>query len=276
MSAWDSIILGIIQGLTEFLPVSSSGHLALGQDFLGFQFHDLTIDIVTHLATLIVVLFYFRKLIINLIWKGIEGVKNKKVNLEIRFILLLVVGTLPAAIIGLLFKDFFESLFSNVSVLAYGFMITGIILFLTRNAKSANLNMDYKDFSDLLKEFENWSYKKALFVGCMQAFAIIPAISRSGSTIAAGIFTGLSGQAASAYSFMLAIPTILGASVLVLKDATFTSESAVNYGAGFISGILFGFIGLHLVLRVVRKGKLTYFSYYLWALSAFLLYHLYT
>lgn len=272
MSSFDSIILGIVQGLTEFLPISSSGHLVLAQKYLGIAQHDLAMDMVIHLATLLVLLIYFRKLLTKLTLMGLRDIKERKMSLSSRFILLVIAGTIPTAMIGLAFKDYFESLFSDMSATAYGFIITGFILFFTRNAKSQNLNMDYANFEEILVEFKDWSYGKAVLVGVLQAVAIVPSISRSGITIASGILTGLSGRASSVYSFMLAIPAIAGGSILILKDVTLGVENQISYGLGFIASLIFGFMGLHLVLTFVKKGKLVYFSYYLWALGLFLLF----
>ncbi|MES2770282.1 MAG: undecaprenyl-diphosphate phosphatase [Bdellovibrionota bacterium] len=258
------IILGIVQGLAEFLPISSKGHLVLAQKFLGYEVHDLAYDLVLHLATLLAIFVVFRKFLAHLIAQCWISIKERKMNAGMRLALMVAFATVPAGIIGLKFKSFFESLFGNITVLGYGFIWTGLILFLTRRIKSKSINMISDAPDQLLKEFETVSYGKALIVGCFQCLALLPGVSRSGMTIAAGLFAGMTGGAASVFSFMLSIPTILGAAVLKLSEVENLGERLPSYSIGFVASFIFGLIGLKVVLAAVKKNRLELFAAYVW------------
>lgn len=264
MGFLSDIILGIVQGLAEFLPISSKGHLVLAQKFLGYENHDLAYDLVLHLATLLAIFIVFRKFLAHIIKECFRSIKERKMNSAMRLALMVALATVPAGLIGLKFKSFFESLFGNITVLGFGFIWTGLILIFTKRIKSKSINMISDAPEELLKEFDTISYTKGLIVGCFQAFALLPGVSRSGMTIAAGLFVGMTGGAASVFSFMLSIPTILGAAVLKLKDVTNWSEQLPSYSVGFISSFIFGIIGLKLVLSAVKKNRLELFAGYVW------------
>lgn len=240
----DSVLLGIIQGLTEFLPISSSGHLVFLQSLLGWSAPEIWFDIVLHLATLVAVVFYFRRDIVNVI-----------VN-DRRTIGLIVAGSAPTALIGWFGKDFVEHTFSSVSWAAFFLVITGVLLFLTRHFGKSNKNM---------KDFSVWA---AVVVGVMQGFAILPGISRSGSTIAMGIFLGWEKTQAARFSFLLSIPAILGATILGFKE--FSAQATLpisSYIIGFAAAFISGVAALYVLFRILLRNKLSNFAYYCWIMG---------
>ncbi len=264
MDILGDIILGIVQGLAEFLPISSKGHLVLTQKFLGYEVHDLAYDLVLHLATLLAIFMVFRKFLAHVIQECLRSIRERKINSGMRLALMVALATVPAGIIGLKFKPFFEGLFGNITVLGYGFVWTGLVLIFTKRIKSKSINMISEAPDQLLKEFETVSYGKALFVGVFQSFALLPGVSRSGMTIAAGLFAGMSGGAASVFSFMLSIPTILGAAILKLSEVEDLGARLPGYTIGFIAAFIFGLIGLKVILTAVKKNRLELFAAYVW------------
>ena len=246
MSYLHAIILGIIQGLTEFLPVSSSGHLVIVQSFFkNFKQSGISFDVILHFGTLFSVLIYFRKEIIEIL-----KLKNKK------WLFLIVIATIPAGIVGIFFKDFIENLFNNVKLVSFSLIVTGIILFFSDK------------FGSEIKDDEKITFLDAIIIGIAQAFAIIPGISRSGSTIATGIFCGLKRDVAIKFSFIMSIPAILGAVVLSLKDF---SNININYYpvylAGFLSSLIFGLLALKILTILTKIKNLKYFSFYCWIVA---------
>lgn len=251
MTLIQAILLGIIQGITEFLPVSSSGHLVLFQKIFGVAEPTLTFGIVVHLGTLAAVFAVF--------WKDIVSILRRPFQ---RLTLLLIAGTIPTGIIGVLFKDFFERIFASGRTLGFEFFITGLVLFF-----ADSLSRGYKDV-------EETSYLDAAFVGLMQGAAILPAVSRSGLTISGALFRNMDRDFAARFSFLLSIPAILGAAVFDMKDvleAGAENLDSVSLGAGFIFAAVFGYISIRYMIGILKKGKMRYFSYYVFALGALIL-----
>lgn len=243
MNVLEGFILGIVQGLTEFLPVSSSGHLVLLQRVFGIEKGVLTFDIAVHLATLIAVFFVFRKDIIDIIRKPFS-----------RLPLLIAVGTIPTVVIGVAFKDLFEKLFESGSTLGLEFILTGLILWYADGAKSKN------------KKLDGTTYVDASVIGVAQGIAILPAVSRSGLTIAGALFRGLNREFAAKFSFLMSIPAILGAALL---DGYKLVKGGAELGTGFWPLIIgmtaaaaTGYIAIRFMLKVMSKGSLKVFSYY--------------
>lgn len=265
----DSIIIGIVQGLTEFLPVSSSGHLVIFQKLLNFKEHSITLDLAVHLGTLLSVLTIYYSTIKKTLTDSLISLKTKKNTPGLQLMAVVIAASVPTAIIGLGFKSDFESLFSNILAVATCFFITGGLLFLTKR-KSKESSMAIK--SDMLGEkVKELTFVKAIIIGIVQGFAIAPGISRSGSTIAVGILLGVDRSVAAMFSFMLSMPAILGASLLQFKDVgEWSSDLIATLLVGGATAYIAGIIGLKLVLRFVGKGRLEVFSYYLWALSIYL------
>lgn len=230
------LFLGVIQGFTEFLPVSSSGHLVILQKLLAITDHQLAITVVLHLGTVLALLFFFFKDILKLL-------RNIK---DIALILFITVIT---GIIGILGKDFFEGLFDSVKAVSFSLMVTGVVLLLTRKIRD-----NKKDKVGL---------KDALILGLAQGIAIIPGISRSGITISTLLFRKIESQLAFRFSFLAAIPAILGANLLEAKEIkSALNADFSNLAVGFISSFLSGLLALFLLKRILRMAKFYYFGYY--------------
>ena len=260
MTTADALLLGLIQGLTEFLPVSSSGHLVLGQDLMGLELGGgVAFEVVVHLGTLASVVFVFRKFITEMVFESPAllrpaGWKSRYADRPaFRRLVLLVPATIPAALVGFLGKDALQGLFENPRVVACMLGVTGLILFLP-------LRFGSRDSAGGLLDLP-----RALIMGVAQAAAIIPGISRSGSTITAGLCSGLDREEAGAFSFLMAIPAILGAAVLELGDLEQIGLGAGPLIAGFLAAAVSGYLALLLLLRMVRHGRLWVFSPYLLA-----------
>lgn len=267
MSLLSAIILGIVQGLTEFLPVSSSGHLAVFQHFLGHLEGNLSFDIAVHVGTVLSVLTIYNRTIKKLIMGLYTGIANRNMNASVQLSICIVIGTLPAAFMGYFFKSQFESMFQNLWVVTAGFLFTSLLLFFSRNKGAGNMGSHFLEFDNNIEI--HW--RQALLVGLAQALAIVPGISRAGSTIAMGLITGMSRRTSALLSFMLAIPAILGAAVLQLNEVqSFGTSELRTLLTGIVASYLVGLLGLKLVLAFVKEGRMHYFSYYLWALIAFL------
>jgi undecaprenyl-diphosphatase len=242
------IILGIIQGLTEFLPVSSSGHLVIAQHYLpGFMTAPLPFDVLLHLGTLLSLIIYFfgdiRDIIVSFFRWDREG---SAVNRRMGW--LIVIGTVPAVIVGLLLKDSIETLFSNVTVVPYMFIVTALLLFV-----GERLGRSTRELSSL-------GVRDAVIIGVMQAVAIMPGISRSGSTIAAGLMSGLEKEAAARFSFLLSIPAVFGAFILSARDIT---QFDLSFVVGAVVACLVGLAAIWLTFRFVAAKRLWIFSIYL-------------
>jgi undecaprenyl-diphosphatase len=260
MSLIQAIFLGLLQGLTEFLPVSSSGHLAIAQHFLpGFAQPGVLFDVLLHVATMGAVVFYFRRECLLLASAPFR--RDGQAPLYRRLLVLLLLGSLPTAVIGLLFKDFFIGLFDNLTVVALMLLATGCLLFISERLRRG----------DRREEQLNWT--DALLVGTVQGGAIIPGISRSGSTIAALLLKGVDGETAARFSFLLALPAIFGAALLSLADLQGLDTAAFPaYLTGMLVAFVSGLLSIHFLLAVVRRRRLFAFAFYCWLVgSAFLI-----
>ena len=241
MTIIEAIILGIIQGLTEFLPISSSGHLVLSQVILGIQIPGNDFEVFLHIGTLCSILVVFNNDIKNIL----STLSSKETQ---RFILMIFVGTIPAVIIGLGFKDEIEKLFDNIIVVGFALLFTGITLISSFYFKSENK--------------KNTSIKACL-IGIAQAIAIIPGISRSGITISFALLLGLGARQAAKFSFLLAIPVISGAGILMaidLRDGF--SLDMYNGISGLLTSFFVGVIALKWLLAWLEGGKFHYFGIY--------------
>lgn len=251
MTTIEALLLGIIQGLTEFLPVSSSGHLVIFQHLFGIKEAPLTFDILVHMGTLLAVFIAF--------WTDIAGIIRRPFD---KLTYLILIGIIPAGLAGYFFADIFAKAFESLLVVGLGLIFTGFVLIVSERVANRRW---------IGKNVDEMSYKDALFIGLLQALAIFPGISRSGSTIAAGLLAGLDREFAARFSFLLSIPVILGAGVFQLKDAVLEGlpqAVIVSYTVGTVAAAIFGYLAIILLLRLVRGGKLSYFSYYCWGLAA--------
>ena len=243
-----ALILGLAQGLTEFLPISSSGHLVIGQKLLGFSQPPVLFDILVHVGTLTAVFVFFRKIIWQLTKRTVETIKAKTIPKEATVI---IVGTIPAVIIGFFLNPFLEVIFSSITLVGIALVITSILLFSTVLIKKSDKKINQ------ITKFD------ALVIGILQALAILPGISRSGSTVVAGLWRNLKRETAFTFSFLLSIPAILGAVSLQLTDLKIMdSQQMLPNLVGFISAALSGYLALILFKKAVVNKKLAYFGIY--------------
>ncbi len=245
MTAWQAALLGLVQGLTEFLPVSSSGHLVLVNHLLGIIDKSIVFEIAVHLGTLVAVLVYFRRDLIMVIHDFFKGGPGRRVGWMI------VAASVPTAIIGFGLGDFFESMFEAPRYASVGLLFTSMILFAAERVRQGK------------RELTGIRVLDALIIGTLQGLAIMPGVSRSGSTIAAGLFVGLDRDTAARFSFLLAIPAILGAFVLHAKDfVALPSEMVMPSIIGSVIAMVSGYFAIELLMRIIRSSKLYVFVAY--------------
>jgi len=263
MEILKSIILGIIQGITEFLPVSSSGHLAIMHKILKFDMeNNLFFDTTLHFGTLIAVIFFYRKDILSIILSFYKVVKNyeKTTSLKDNFYkdnnsklgIFIIIAMIPTGIIGILLKDYVEKFAENLLFVGTALIITSIFLTIYELKKNSN------------KSIEKFAVKDAVIIGIMQGAAVFPGISRSGSTIATGKILGLEKELAANYSFLISIPAVLGAFLLQLKDL-FQGEINIDISLfiiGFITSFISGYFSLKFLIWLIKKSGLKIFAVY--------------
>jgi len=256
MSFLQAIILGIVQGITEFLPISSSGHLAILQIFWQLPESSIAFDALLHFGTLGAILAVFYQEI-----KTIVKSKNWSI------IKLIIIGTIPAGLFGLFFQSTIETQFNSPKFIGFAFLITGLFLWLTKFTKAPE-----KTTQQNQDDITNLSWLDALLIGIAQAAALFPGISRSGMTIGAGLLRRLNPDTAYRFSFLLAIPAILGAAIL--QTPNLIQEGQNNYfiyASGALIAFLTGIISLKILAKILKKGQLFCFSYYLFALGIIIL-----
>ena len=265
MTYLNALILGIVQGLTEFLPVSSSGHLVLAQHLLGMRQPELFFDVMLHLATLAAVLVYFRAdlylFLKHLFRSGKQGGADWMSGQgdAAAYLLRLLIATVPAAVAGLLLNDFIESMFASPLVVCADLAVTGTILLAASFAAHGSKSEIHLPL---------W---KIFLIGIAQAVALAPGISRSGSTIAMGLILGLRPTDAARFSFFLAIPAISGAAVLEIakeiNNLNLTLSALAPVIAGMIVAMLSGIAALYLLINALRRGHLVVFAVYCWLVA---------
>ncbi len=262
LSIIKAIILGALQGATEFLPVSSSGHLVIAQDLLGVKLESsslLAFDVCLHFGTLLAVVAVFWRDLVQIIL-GFFGkrygsfasadVPSPRESRKLGWMIIL--GTIPAVIAVLFLDDFFESLVSNPMAAAFMLLVTGTILWLTR-------------FSKVSRSDSGLGWFRTIIIGCAQAAAIIPGISRSGSTISVGLFFGMDRSLAAKFSFLLAVPAILGATVMQLGElSALSNDILLSVIVGTVVAALVGFVCIKWLLALIRRGHFSVFGYYCW------------
>ena len=265
MNLWEGILLGIIQGLTEFLPVSSSGHLVIAQGIMkGFHQQGVLFDVMLHVGTLAAVFFFLRNDVTDILKSLVpkkmlpnpgtyDGVIIKSRR---KLAFLIVIGTVFTGSIGIAFKDSIHRLFESVELAAGMLLVTGVLLFLADRVKNAVRTEGDMNITD------------AVIIGIVQGIALIPGISRSGSTIAFGMFRHINGETAARFSFLLSIPAIIGATVLELDYVESVSPGEmIVYAAGMIAAAVTGFLALKLLFFIIKKRGLRIFAYYCWLLG---------
>jgi len=251
-----TIILGVIQGLTEWLPISSTGHLKLAEHFLGLNV-PILFDITLHIGTLVVIFLFFRQDINNILSAFVRfDFKTEHGKL----IPLIIVGTIPTISIGLVFGEPIESVFQSPLPIAIAFIICGIVLYSAKTGKEKTSNI---------------SYSTALIIGIAQGIAIIPGISRSGATIATALLLGVKREKAFTFSFLLSIPAIIGALGLTLytqfNELTATGLSWVEIFGGMVVAMFVGYLALKILWKILAKKKFHIFAFYCWLLGVVLI-----
>jgi undecaprenyl-diphosphatase len=249
MTFFEAIILGLVQGLTEFLPVSSSGHLVLTQELMGVEDKGVTFEILVHFGTLLSVIIYFWKRLWGLFLSILPPFKEERKE-DRKMIGYLAIASVPAAIVGFSpLKDHFEGAYEKPALVGLLLVLTGAILFLPRLLKT--------------KGTKDVGIKSAIAMGLGQALAILPGVSRSGSTIVSGMVSGTKSSAAAEFSFLMAIPAIAAASLLEVKDLiTIETELLGAYIMGGVVAFLSGLAAIYAVLAAIRRGKFEYFGVY--------------
>jgi len=276
MSILQSIILGIIQGLTEFVPISSSGHLVLVRDVLGWPDSGLGFDVILHLGTLLAVLIYFRKEWIRLIksfFLAVYSLAKPKAadsyNEEDRnLIIMIIIATIPAGLVGLIFGGILSFMFRSIPWVASFLLVTAFFM-IGAEIKHRRYSADQKYQS--IKEISFWD---AAAIGIAQAIAVLPGISRSGATIGAGFFRGLKRSSAAKFSFLLSAPIILGAGLVdiynIIKEGQFDGHWYL-FLFGFVFSFIFGFLSIKYMISYLKTKSLRLFVYYLIGLGIVLL-----
>lgn len=271
MSYIEAIILGIVQGLTEFLPVSSSGHLLMLQHFFGIEADSVLIfTLLLHVGTLISVFFCYW----NDIWELIKElgltiadlVKGRGLRLKVRPVrnlgVMMIVASIPTALIGIFFEDLFESFYTTLLPTGVGLILTGFLLWISERKRNNSITE------------ENMTWKQAVAIGTMQGIAICPGVSRSGSTLFGGLESGLQRDFAVKFAFLISIPSILGS--LLFEGGSGAMDSAIGTEtgpiiAGCIAAALSGVLAIKTMITVVRKLSLRYFSIYVWIVGVCLI-----
>ncbi len=257
MNYLESFILSILQGLTEFLPISSSGHLVLAEHLLGVKKSGIDFEVFVHFGTMLSVLIIFRKDIVGIltsfftkIFKVSELKENFKTDENFKLAILIVWASIPAGLVGILFERKIESIFQNPKLTSAFLIVTGLILISTRLAK----NNPEKDFN----------FASSFLVGVAQAFAILPGISRSGSTITAGMLAGIDGVKSARFSFLLSLPAIFGATLLETKEifefSLFERFPLLLFSA--LISFIAGYIAIKFLFKVISRGNFSLFAYY--------------
>ena len=265
MNWWQAAILGLVQGLTEFLPVSSSGHLVLGQYVLGLdaaQAEDVTFEVFTHFGTALSILTVYHREVWRLIQAAIGSVKSPgtilagyESNADVRTVFFILITLIPTGIVYVLFKDNLEAAFAQPRLVAGMLIVTGLFLLLTRlRGRTAGAITPVKAF----------------VIGIAQSLAMIPGISRSGSTICTAIYQNVNQEEATNFSFLMVLPVIIGASVLKFGDAfgPGATMDIVPMLVGTVIAYLSGIVAIKIVIAFVRKGNLSWFAYYCFAAGA--------
>jgi len=255
----EAAVLGAVQGLTEYLPVSSSGHLVIAQNLFGMKEPSLFFDIVLHMGTLAAVVWFYWKEVAEALSGMVTGAKELRaganwsdVNERVagfRLVFLIVVGTIPTGLIGVLFKDDFESMFGSVRWVGVMLLVTASILFLTRYTSGGG------------RDIYRMKWWEAVIIGVAQGLAITPGISRSGSTISAALFMGIERETAARFSFLLSVPSIVGALILKFEPGG-GAVPAASLLTGFATSLFVGYLCLSLLVALIRKGRFSWFSYY--------------
>ncbi len=246
MDTIQAIVLGIVQGLTEFLPVSSSGHLQIAKAVLDVNIEEnLTFDLALHLATVLsTILVLWRE-----VWKILRGIFSRRFNNEQAYAVKIIISMIPVGIVGLLFKDYIDAMFSSLLVVGLMLLLTAALLTFAYYAKP--------------RQKEDISYRDAFIIGLSQAVATLPGLSRSGTTIATGLLLGNRKESVAQFSFLMVLPPILGNAVLDIAKGEFGGGvETLPLVAGFIAAFVTGALACRFMIEIVKRGKLVWFALY--------------
>ena len=246
----ETIILGLVQGLTEWLPVSSSGHLAIAAEFLGWQ-PPVVFYVLLHVGTLIVIVGYFRQTVAEILRRlGARDFRSEGGTLG----LLVIVGSIPTALIGYVFRNFFKAWFENLLVVGVALLATGFLLLVSETRMGSR----------------PLSWLDSILVGIAQGIAIVPGVSRSGATISTGLLRRVQRAAAFRFSFLLSIPAVIGAAIAEAGDLQLLvgSESMIAVAAGVLTSMIVGYLSLKALERVIMQRKFHWFALYCWTVGA--------
>jgi undecaprenyl-diphosphatase len=276
MEWYEAILLGLVQGLTEFLPVSSSGHLVIGREVLGVEAsEDLAFEVIVHAATVLSTIIVFRKQIWNLLkgfFCGLKGVRVERkdgllslvCNDQTDYLLKICVSMIPIFVVGIFFKDYVEGLFGSIIGVGIALLVTAVLLFFSDMASGKGAVLTVKS-DEPAKEYRNGiSYWQALAVGLGQAFAVAPGLSRSGTTISTGLICGVKREEMAQFSFLMVLVPILGEAFLEIVGGGFAESSvgALPLLLGFVSAFLSGLLACKVMIALVKKAKLSWFALY--------------
>ncbi|NLW70955.1 MAG: undecaprenyl-diphosphate phosphatase [Eubacteriaceae bacterium] len=273
MSIFEAFILGLIQGVTEFLPVSSSGHLVITENVFQIKESNLAFAVLLHVATFFAIVAAYRQTVFMMIkefglmvWDlaRLKGARLKE-NKYRRYIVYIIIGCIPAGVAGILLEDLFDKIFGSLPIVACTLILTGFVLLLAEKISGSNSG-----------KLENLGWGKSLLVGLFQMCAIMPGLSRSGTTMTGGLVAGLKKEEALEFSFLLALPTIAGSAILKVGDIfeTIGTISPLPVIVGFLTALIFGYLSIVLFKAIVKKGSLLSFSVYCWSVGLIILLNL--
>lgn len=276
MEWFEAILLGLVQGLTEFLPVSSSGHLVIGREVLGVQASDdLAFEVIVHAATVLSTIVVFRRQIWDLLKGFFCGLQTLKIrrqsgslslecNDQTDYLLKICISMIPIFVVGMFFKEYVESLFGSITGVGIALLVTAVLLFFSDLASGKGLALGIKSDQPAKAYRNGISYWQAFAVGVGQAFAVAPGLSRSGTTISTGLICGVKREVMAQFSFLMVLVPILGEAFLEILGGGFAESSigALPLFLGFISAFVSGLLACRIMIALVKKAKLRWFALY--------------